>query len=64
MTCVQREYEVKIKMVQEQWKLLEMIFLLSYNRKIAIYRGKLTYGEGSLLERRLEFVSRENSALL
>ena len=34
MTCVYKEYEVKIKMVQEQWLWLEIKFLLDYNMKI------------------------------
>ena len=36
MTCVYKEYEVKIKMVQEQWLQLEMKFLLGYSMKIII----------------------------
>ena len=31
MTCVYKEYEVKIKMVQEQWLQLKVKFLLDYN---------------------------------
>ena len=30
------EYEIKIKMRQEQWLLLKMKFLLGYNMKIVI----------------------------
>ena len=30
------EYEIKIKMRQEQWVLLKMKFLLGYNMKIVI----------------------------
>ena len=36
MTCVYEEYEVKIKMVQEQWLQLKIKFLLGYNIKIVI----------------------------
>ena len=32
--CVQRVYEVKIKMVQEQWLQLKMKFLLGFNMEI------------------------------
>ena len=33
MTCVSKEYEIKTKMVQQQWLQLKM-FWLSYNLKI------------------------------
>ena len=36
MACVYKEYEVKIKMVQEQWLQLKMKFLLGYNMTIVI----------------------------
>ena len=36
MTIVCKEYERKIKMVQEQWLQLKMKFLLGYNMKIVI----------------------------
>ena len=36
MTCVYREYEVKIKMVQEQWLQVKMKFLLGCKMKIMI----------------------------
>ena len=36
MTCVYKEYEVKIKMVQDQWLQLKMKFLLGHNMKIVI----------------------------
>ena len=36
MTCVYKEYEVKIKIVQKQWLQLKMMFLLDYNMKIVI----------------------------
>ena len=36
MTCVLKEYETKIKMVQEQWLHLKMTFLLGYNLKTFI----------------------------
>ena len=32
-----KEYEVKIKMVQEQWLQLKMKFLLGYNMKTVIF---------------------------
>ena len=35
-SCVYKEYEVKIKMVQEQWLQLKMKFLLVYYMKIFI----------------------------
>ena len=34
MTCVYKEYENKMEMVEEQWLKLKMRFLLSYNMKI------------------------------
>ena len=43
MTFVYKEYEVKIKIVQEQWLQLKMKFLLGYNMKIVKWRG-LTFG--------------------
>ena len=36
MICVYKEDEVRIKMVQEQWLLLKMMFLLVYNMEISI----------------------------
>ena len=36
MNCVYKEYEVKIKMVHEQWLQLKITFLLDYNIKIVI----------------------------
>ena len=36
MICVYKEYEVKIKMLEEQWLQLKMKFLLGYNMKIVI----------------------------
>ena len=36
MTYVYKEYEVKIKMIQEQWLLLRKKFLLGYNMKIVL----------------------------
>ena len=51
MTCVHKEYEVKINMVQEQWQLKVFApkkkFFLSYNMKIVIYWGSLLVGENS-----------------
>ena len=35
MTCVSKEYEIKTKMVQEQWLQLKMFFL-GYNLNIFI----------------------------
>ena len=31
MTCVSKQYEIKAKMIHEQWRQLKMEFLLSYN---------------------------------
>ena len=37
MTCIKyKEYEVKTKMVQEQWLQLKMKFLFGYNVKIVM----------------------------
>ena len=36
MICVLKEYEIKTKMVQEQWLQLKKMFLLGYNLKIFI----------------------------
>ena len=36
MTYVYKKYEVKIKIVQEQWLQLKMKFLLGYNMKFFI----------------------------
>ena len=36
MTFKCKQYEAKIKMVQEQWLQLKMKFLLGYNMKIVI----------------------------
>ena len=36
MTCVYKEYEVKIKMIQELWLQLKMKFLLDHNMKIVV----------------------------
>ena len=36
MTCVSKEYEIKTKVVEEQWRQLKMTFSLGYNLKIAI----------------------------
>ena len=41
MTCVFKENEVNMKMVQEQWLQLKIKFLLGYNMKIAIYWGEI-----------------------
>ena len=37
MTCVYKEYEVKIKMAQEQLLQLKMKFLLGFNMKTVIW---------------------------
>ena len=34
MTCVSKEYQIKTKMVQEQWLELKLMFLFGYNLKI------------------------------
>ena len=39
MTCVYKEYEGKIKMVQEQWVQLKMKVLLRYNMKNVVSGG-------------------------
>ena len=44
MTYVYKEYEGKIKMVQDQWLQLKMMFLLGYNMKIVIYWGIKIWG--------------------
>ena len=44
MTCLYKKYEVKTKMVQEQWLQLKMNFLLDYNMKIVMQLGELTFG--------------------
>ena len=36
-----KEYEIKTKMVQEQWLQLKMLFLLGYNLKKFIYWEEL-----------------------
>ena len=36
MTCVSKEYEIKIKVEQEQWLQLKMLFLLGYKLKIVV----------------------------
>ena len=37
MTCVSKEYEIKIKIEQEQCPQSKMLFLLGYNLKILVY---------------------------
>ena len=49
MTGVSKEYEIKRKMVQEQWTQLKMTFLLGYNLKVLFSGeggegGELTFG--------------------
>ena len=36
MTCVYKEYEIKIKLLQVQWQQLKIKFLVGYNMKIVI----------------------------
>ena len=36
MACVYEEYEIKTKIVQEQWLQLKIKFLFNYNMKIII----------------------------
>ena len=36
MTQVSKVYEIKLKMEQEQWLQLKILFLLGYNLKIVI----------------------------
>ena len=43
MICVCKEYEVKIKLVQEKWLLRNMKIFLGYNKKL------LFIGENELL---------------
>ena len=55
MTRVSKEYQMKTKMVQEQWLQLKMMFLLGYNLKTVIkWDDSLLTGEGNqnLVERR------------
>ena len=49
MTFAYKEYEVKIKMVQEQWLQLKMKFLLDFNMKIIIEWGGWGGGGAQLL---------------
>ena len=37
VTCVHKEYEIKIKLVHMQWLQLKMKFLVVYNMKIVIF---------------------------
>ena len=37
-------YEVKIKMLQEQWQQLKVEFLVGYDMKSIILWGELTFG--------------------
>ena len=48
MTCVYKEYEVRINMEKEQGLQLKMKFLLSCNVKIVIYCGKQKFGRGGV----------------
>ena len=40
MNCVYKEYEIKTKMVEEEWLQLKIKFLLGYNMKIFTERGR------------------------
>ena len=40
MTCMEKDYKCKIKMVQEQWLQLKMKSLWGSNMNIFIYRGE------------------------
>ena len=53
VTCVSKEYEVKAKMVQEQWLQLKMTLLLGYNLKNFIQLGE---GNQLLVEREWNLV--------
>ena len=45
MICVTKEYEIKTKMVQEEWLQQKMTFLLGYNLKIFTqWWVELTFG--------------------
>ena len=44
MTRVYKDYELEIKVVQDQWLQLKMRFLLGYNMNIVILCGELTFG--------------------
>ena len=46
MICVYKEYEVKFKMVQEQWLQLKMKFLLGFLTWKLLFSGRLTFGGG------------------
>ena len=46
MIYVCKEYEVKIKLVQEKWLLRNMKIFLGYNKKIVIYWREWTFDEG------------------
>ena len=46
MTCVYKEYQDKIKIVQEQWLQLKINFFLGYNLKIVNWWAGLTFGGG------------------
>ena len=47
LTCVYKEYEVKIKMVKVQWLQLKVKLLVGYNMKIVIYYGVWPQVDGS-----------------
>ena len=62
MTCVQKEYEAKLKMVQEQWLQLKVNFYWGITRKLLfdkgneslvdevlkLWLGEPTFGEGGI----------------
>ena len=57
MTCVYKEYEVKIKMVQEQWLKLKIKFVIGLQHEnrylvggeLTFDKGEYKFGGGSLL---------------
>ena len=36
MTCLYKEYEIKIKIIKERWLQLKIKFLMGYNMKVVI----------------------------
>ena len=46
MTCVYKEYEVKMKMVQEQCLQPKMKFLLGYNKNFLFSGVNISWGGG------------------
>ena len=49
MTCVYKEYEIKIKMVQEQWlQLKNEVFVVFKHGNCFIVGRELTFGGGGI----------------